>query len=196
MPWYHLTTTKSDSCTPSKEWRSLSRGKLFCDGCGTPLRRDESPSVPVQNKPRASLTFVQGFGVGIIHEDLLAAVPADELRVGPLLAANGQPYGTYRTFIVRRRLFIRGDERSSHRWCDQCGALVYFPMGDRHLVGEPVGGPVFEDQFHSLVVDHEVARAIRALRLADIVLHELPVRGSPSDGLEPTLPHTEQSDGT
>ena len=67
-------------------------------------------------------------------------------------------------------------------------------LSDFHFIQEILDALLGWD--FNVVFPLQCFNRIRALRLADIVLHELPVRGSPSDGLEPTLPHTEQSDGT
>ena len=160
----------------------------FCAECGYPLPDVERVDVVIEEtRLRGLMSFVYGYGVVLVHDDLLARfepkVIQRDLRLGCVSGPRG-PLRGWQTVRGRRRVIVRGCDSPIVRRCSFCGRDVYFAMGEEYLATEPPeDADVFESHDFGIVARRECLSSA-TFRAGDRVgVCFLDVESPPRDGL-------------
>lgn len=106
------------------------------------------------------------------------------LHLGRVFGSIGAETPNYVSFRGKQSALIRGNEKSTHRHCEECNAVLYHPMGDRYLLARPEGfGDLMESQLNQLIVSEPLLERVRASGRFEFAVDELPILDEPRDGL-------------
>ena len=188
MNFYHLYSTGDDAGYAPRDWEQTVFGSAICIGCKSPLPTVAYVDVRLETTPHVSpITIVMGLGLGLIQEAFIDALGRAEverhLSLGRVSDGSGNLVPTLRTFVGKVQTTMRGNKKSTFRFCDQCGKILYFPIGERYLLkSEFSESPISESNIHQLVVGEEILDRIDLKRWKRLGIDELPIRDTPLDG--------------
>ena len=189
---YHIKSSTMSPCSMDKGDYSKARETWLCHGCASPKIGSGAIDVILQAvPPPIPLNFVSGIGVGIISEIFLNALGMETivpfLLLGTVSGPDCRAIKDFRTFRGRHMLFIRGDERSTYRKCEVCGRDGYFPMGKKYFVGQIPNVPIYESQYHQIIVTEELFQRISHIKWKQLSMEKIVSRIEPID-LKPDFP--------
>jgi len=189
--FYHLYSTSDSPLDPDKAEFRRARRTWLCPGCSVP--RPEVRHVEMRihgGMPQGeALNFVNGCGVSVARRDFLDSFGEDlvehDLFLGRMFTIDGVELADLATFRGRCRLIIRGRHTASYRYCRDCGRLVYFSEHrERYLwPAPPLGFSLFDTGWGGLLVTEDLFRTLDQQKWKNLGVEELPVVGSPRDGL-------------
>jgi len=187
--YYHLHAIGLDACTMTEEGGQEALSTWLCSGCDYPKPGVASVDVHIeQRRPRyGPITFVYGFGVAVVSKVLLASlgevVIFSSLYIGKVYGPDGGMLDDWVTCRGKHLITLRGSRHAQHRWCDNCGRLLYFAMGVPYLCpGPPEGACVWESHLNGLVVPSGTFERAFPVPPRRLGVAKLKVVGVPRDG--------------
>lgn len=189
--YWHLYPQSLGTCTMEKGFFGGSGPDWLCTGCAAPRPEVQSVDVCIQERrlnPKAPLSFVFGYGVGIAHLGLLDELGieqvASDLWLGVVLDDERRPFKDWVTLRGRQRAIIRGSKDVSNRICQVCGRNIYYAGGKRYLYPEPKSAhQIIETDLRGLLVPPEILPQGLRERWPKLGIETLSVRLAPEDGL-------------
>ena len=110
-----------------------------CLGCNW-IRSKGSPlDITIQGRPASNtlLTFVDGTGIPLIHDNCLSLLPSKFRgscwHLGQVFSEDGGVVKGWHTITSLGQYIIRGSRDVALRVCHECGRNCYFALGDRYL---------------------------------------------------------------
>ncbi|MDF7816327.1 hypothetical protein P1X15_01935 [Runella sp. MFBS21] len=176
-PKYYEVIAKGDDLLDPVDYHQLVNHPSFCGTCGQPLAGIKTlPDIQIKEmyKKQCSIYYMshfKGVPVWAIHITLLEELAKfvkveDYLMLGTLLDAHQNIIETYRTFLPRYYLFVRGSI-FFEKTCEACHSYIYSdyraPYLPRIVIGCPI--PLFGVKGASLMVNTEIGLHLKALKL-------------------------------
>ena len=186
--YYHLYSRSIDPIDPCNDWYEESRRTWLCTGCLNPKATITQIDVFLAENPHMlPIGFVAGVRVGLMSLGLLREMGEEVVRsclhIGRVFLASGRASETHVSFRGNPTWVIRGNQQSSHRFCELCGQLVYHPMGERYLVRSgSTDALVAESQFHQLIVSENLFSKVRLKKQSRLAIDHLEVLEEARDG--------------
>ena len=164
--YVHMQSKTMNPLTLAPDEMSKARRSWLCTGCVLPLPGTGPIDIHIQeDKPDSALSFVSGCGVSVARRDLLGLFGQErmdrDLILGEVMDSDGVILDDWITFMGRTRCPIRGTKNVSLRRCEDCGRILYFATGKRHIC--PVssqGHELWESDLNGLVVPEELYDSI------------------------------------
>jgi hypothetical protein len=173
-----------------KEEYERARDSWLCSGCASPKPGVGSIDVRIQEEGPGDvpLTFVSGCGIGLVHQEFLIELGADnvaqDLLLGTVFGPSGNEIEGWSTFRGRHKLVIRGTSNVGLRQCSVCGRNIYFATGKRYLY--PLPSPsvrIFESHLWGLVIGKNLMQSISLHAWPKLGVEKLKVLEKPIDRL-------------
>ena len=189
-PYLCLSPLGLSPCTFDSAAQGDAEPKWHCTDCCSVRTRTAAIDISVQESEREitkPLSFVSGFGLGLIHNDFLDLLEKSavqkSLLLGNVFCKGGRRHTSFSTYIARSTIIVRGTDEAAYRQCKSCGRIAYFAMGRKYLYPAPDPAvEIFED-YASLVVKQSVAAKIDKKKWRSLRVEILEVADKPFDNL-------------
>jgi hypothetical protein len=132
----------------------------LCRGCNgpTPIARSIDVCLETPATLEKPMTGLSGGFPGIALKELISQISPEaverDLFLGQVFLSDGTLLSDWVTYHGRHRLIIRGTKHISQRVCPDCGRLVYFAMGKRHLFPDPpLDATLYESDLSGIILN-------------------------------------------
>lgn len=189
--YYLISSLSMGAADPWEPWYEEFRETWLCHGCLTPKPGLEEVDVYLDTVPdNTPLNFVGGALISYARRDFFECVGLEEidntLYLGRVFDSEGKEYKNFVSYRGKSILHVRGNEQSTYRICDVCGAKLYFALGRKYIMADRLtGSNLYKgDGTGDLIVNETLYERIASKRWRKLAIQKLPVLEKPVDGRE------------
>lgn len=188
--FYHFYSTSDTPLYLEKDEVRRAQKSWLCSGCASPQPDVHHVDLTLQDgmPPGEALNFESASGVCVVKKQFLGsfdkALVQRDLYLGRVLGAEGMEFADLVTIRGVCRVVIRGRHTVKHRYCPNCGRLIYFSeRRGRYLWPSPPSDHSLFEIWGGLLVSEPCFRKVTLGSWKKLGVEKLPVLDSPNDGL-------------